>query len=190
MPTKNIYHIGKNAITVKNNQEVILKTEDSAHIVVPVSSKVYSLTGEYLGVVDEVCFDDKYLAKKVLLDNNRVLEVSQIASIGKNAVVFHSDAEKVNVGSFVPKKQPKILKRKQVQIVKTLPAETDIKTIDNPKKKIVVDNLDFLLGRVCTKDIFNFNNELLIKAHSVINKKNLKELNKFGKLRELMIYSK
>ena len=32
---------------------------------------------------------------------------------------------------------------------------------------------DFLIGRVCVKDIFNFNNELLIKAHGVITKKNL-----------------
>ena len=49
---------------------------------------------------------------------------------------------------------------------------------------------DFLIGRVCTKDILNFNNEVLIKAQTVITKKNLKEINRFGKIRELMLYSK
>ena len=62
--------------------------------------------------------------------------------------------------------------------------------VDISAQKPNVQNADFLLGRVCTKDIFNFNNEILIKAHAVITKKNLKEINKFGKLRELMLYSK
>ncbi|MCQ2564930.1 MAG: hypothetical protein MJ152_03655, partial [Clostridia bacterium] len=53
-----------------------------------------------------------------------------------------------------------------------------------------MQNNVFLLGRIFTKDIFNFNNELLIKAHTIINKKHLKEVNKFGKLRELMLFSK
>ena len=57
-------------------------------------------------------------------------------------------------------------------------------------KKPTIQNADFLIGRICTKDIFNFNNELLIKEHAVINKKNLKEINKYGKLRELMLYCK
>ena len=60
------------------------------------------------------------------------------------------------------------------------------------KIKTVLIDSGYLTDRATNeiKDIFNFNNELLIKAHSVINKKNLKEINKFGKLRELMLYSK
>lgn len=190
LPTKNIYRVGKNAITVKNNQAVLLKSEEGKHCVVPLSSKVYSLTGEYLGMIEELSFDEKFITKKISLDNNSVLNVDNIASIGKNIVVFHSENEKVNLKNFVPKKQPKVLKSKEVKIVKVLPIETMPPIVEDVEKKIMVQNSDFLLGRICTKDIFNFNNELLIKAHAVVNKKNLKEINRFGKLRELMIYSK
>ena len=39
LPTKNIYHIGKNAITVKNNQAVSLKVEESEYCLCPINSK-------------------------------------------------------------------------------------------------------------------------------------------------------
>ena len=77
-------------------------------------------------------------------------------------------------------------KKENVEISETNEI-TNAVIIDEKKE---TQNADFLLGRVCTKDIFNFNNEILIKAHGIINKKNLKEVNKYGKLRELMLFSK
>jgi len=186
LQTKNIYRVGKNAITVKNNQAVEFKTKESNLILVPTASKVYSITGEFLGVVEEVLFDEKFKTQKISLNNNDLLDVKDIASIGKNAVVFYNNNEKVNVAKFTPRKQPKVFKQKEIQIAKTLPTQDE--TVNKEKRLAVVQNSDFLLGRVCTKDIFNFNNELLIKAHAVVNKKHLKEINKFGKLKELMLY--
>ena len=129
-----------------------------------------------------------------------------IASSGKNTVIFYDKSSKVDVSKFVPNKMPKIFKTKQTEIANILPVKNNTKTeketaqpltdVENTNAVPVetattqIQNSDFLLGKICTKDIFNFNNELLIKAHAVVNKKNLKEINRFGKLRELMLYCK
>lgn len=204
MHTKNIYHIGKNAITVKNNQVVSLKVEDLSLTPAPLNSKAYSIKGEFLGVVNNFTLNDKFLCEKFLLDNNNTIEINRLASCGKYTIIFYDQATHVNLNKFTPKQTPKIFKTKQPQEAKVLPVEEEPKIDDIPQAK--EENLtnaveveqqkpntktaDFLIGRVCTKDIFNFNNEILIKAHTIINKKNLKEINKFGKLRELMLYSK
>lgn len=188
LPTKNIYHVGKNAITVKNNQAIVLKSVEKDYCLAPINSKVYSITGEFLGVVQELSFDEKFLSQKISLDNGEVLDVKDLASCGRNTIVFYNNGQKINLNNFVPQKQPKNFKDKVVQMASVLPVENKGVKIEN--KQPIVQNSNFLIGRVCTKDIFNFNNELLIKAHTIVNKKNLKEISKFGKLRELMIYSK
>lgn len=189
LPTKNIYHVGKNAITVKNNQAVSIKVEASEFCPSPVNSKAYSINGEYLGIIKELTFNEKYLTEKISLDNGKTLQVNQLASCGKNTVIFYDDNKKVDIKKFTPNKSPKQLKLETVQTAEILPIENpNIVPVEEKPKQI--QNANFLLGRVCTKDIFNFNNEILIKAHSVVNKKNLKEINRFGKLRELMLYCK
>ncbi len=191
LQTKNIYRIGKNAITVKNNEAVLIKTENEDLCNVPHGSKVYSINGEFLGVIEEIVLNEKYVTQKVLLDNETSLEANNIASIGKNIVIFYN-SEKVSINKFHPKNQPKEYKRKNVQVARALPIESKAEDENGSAivKESIVQNINFLVGRICTKDIYNFNNELLIKANSVVNKKNLKEINKFGKLRELMIYTK
>ncbi len=197
LPTKNIYHIGKNAITVKNNQAVSLKVEESEYFMCPIGSKAYSIKGEYLGIIQELILNEKFLTEKFSLDNNQTLNVKSLASFGKNTVIFYDDNDKINVNKFVPSKSPKLFKSKSLQIANILPIEETSTEEKSPNvvpvedsKTRALQNTDFLIGRICTKDIFNFNNELLIKAHAVVNKKNLKEINKYGKLRELMLFCK
>lgn len=192
LPTKSIYHIGKNAITVRNNQAVMLKESDCENCLAPIGSKAYTVNGEFLGVIEEILVDKKFNIEKLTLENNNILDVKNLASCGRNAVIFRTGEEKVNIKSFMPNKTPKTFQTEEVQNVSTLPIETvgeNVVPVEVDRKP-TIQNSDFLLGRVCTKDIFNFNNEVLIKAHAVINKKNLKEANKYGKLRELMLYSK
>lgn len=206
LPTKNIYNVGKNAITIKNNTAVSLKIEDDCYSTCPIGSKAFNIKGEFLGVVKEIILTEKYLTDKISFENNLVLSADMIASSGKNTVIFYDKSSKVDVSKFVPNKMPKIFKTKRTEIANILPVKNNTKTekettqpltdIENTNAVPVetattqIQNSDFLLGKICTKDIFNFNNELLIKAHAVVNKKNLKEINRFGKLRELMLYCK
>ncbi len=193
LPTKNIYRIGKNAITVKNNQAVNLKVTANENASCPIGSKAYSINGEYLGSIKEISLNEKYITEKLSLDNNNTLDISTLASFGKNTIIFNDANNTIDVKKFTPNKTPKIYKTITTQNAEILPIDAT-----NENKNIVpVDtqiqqnkNPDFLLGRICSKDIYNFNNELLIKANSIVNKKNLKEIKRFGKLRELMLYIK
>ncbi len=188
--TKNIYNVGKNAITIKNNQLVQISNEEKDYCLAPINSKAYSIQGEFLGVVQELAFDEKFFTQKVLLDNGEILDVNNITTTGKNTLIFNKQQTKVSTKLFTPK-SPRNFKRKNVKIVSTQPVEEKqeekVKSFPIIEKK---QNENLLLGRICTKDIVNFNNELLIKAYSVVNKKNLKEINKYGKIRELMLFLK
>lgn len=183
--TKNIYKVGKNAITVKNNQEVNVKVESTDLTLCPIGSKTYSINGEYLGILKEISLKNNFLTEKVSLDNNEILQIKNLASCGKNTIIFNDNNSKVDVKKFIPKPQPKEFKNEEVQVAQILPSSLT----EKEKTKEVV-NSDFLIGRICIKDIYNFNNELLIKANDKVNKKNLKELKKFGKIRELMLFCK
>ena len=185
LPIKNIYHIGKNAITVKNNQAVTMKAETGLSVA-PIDSKAFSITGEFLGVINEIVFNEKFLCEKISLENGELLNVKDIATCGRNAVIFYNANKRVNLNTFNPPSVPEQFKGQEVK-TETMPIKEEEK---QQKQSHPVQNINFLVGRICTKDIFNFNNELLIKAHSVVNKKNLKEINRFGKLRELMLYLK
>ena len=72
----------------------------------------------------------------------------------------------------------------------TLAEIPEIETTSQNENKVSVLSSQFLLGRICTKNIYNFNNELLIQENNKLTKKQLKEIIKFGKLRELMLYLK
>jgi len=88
LPTKNIYHVGKNAITVRNNQAVEIKNDSSNLCLNPTGSKAYTITGEFVGIVNEICFNEKFLVEKIELENNKELSPNMLASCGKNKIIF------------------------------------------------------------------------------------------------------
>lgn len=195
LPTKNIYHVGKNAITVRNNQAVNIKTESTNLCLNPTDCKAYTIKGEFIGIIKEVHFNEKYLTEKIELENGNYLEPKLVASCGKNTTIFYEKDKIVDVKKFIPHKKQKtekLVTKDEEDNQENAKVEIDKTTTSNEEKKekTVVQLSDFLVGRTCTKDILNFNNEILIKAQTVINKKTLKEISKFGKLRELMLFSK
>ena len=192
LQTKNIYNVGKNAITVKNNQVVTFKA-DNYLFNCPIGSKAYTLNGEFLGIIIDITVNDKFISEKIILDNNSSIEIERVATIGKNAVILYDDNKKTNLNKFTPK-SPKIFKTEvavetnSFPIIET-PSNPSVIDAENNIKTTICSN-DLLIGRVCTKNIYDFNNDLLVKENSKINKKQLKEVIKFGKLRELMLYLK
>ena len=190
LPTKNIYHIGKNAITIRNNQCVEIKTDSNTLFQSPINLKAYSIKGEFLGIIKEVCFNEKYLTTSIELENNQALNPNFIASCSKNTMIFYNKEKLVDVKNFKPNKKLKIQPNKEENVQESEQENIETKITTEQTKQKTSLSTDYLIGRICTKDIFNFNNEVLIKAHSVVNKKNLKEIIKFGKVRELMLFSK
>lgn len=188
--SKNIYKIGKNAITIKNNQAVALKVENSDLCLCPINSKAYSINGEFLGVIKEIIVNEKYMVEKISLDNDKTLEICNLATCGKNTVIFNNADKKTNIKKFTPMKEPEEFKQESEIKVEILPQTKVGKNVVSVDAVSLHADVEFLIGRKCLKDIYNFNNEILIKANSIINKKNLKEIKKFGKIRELMLFSK
>lgn len=184
LPTKNIYRIGKNAITIRNNQCVELQTDNSNLITAPIKSKAYSIQGEFLGVIEDVYINEKFLTTQIELENKTVISTNMVASSSKNTIIFFNKNDNINIKQFLPHKTEENKTNLNINI------STKLEEQQNKHKQKLNFSSDFLVGRICTKDIFNFNNEILIKAHSVITKKNIKELIKFGKIRELMLFSK
>lgn len=187
---KNIYHVGKNAIIIKNNQQVAFKESCENKCDEPIGMKVYSINGEFLGIVKDVVLNEKFVTEKILLENETTLDVKNIASSGKNTMVFNTKETKLNVKNFTPIKINKTKKSKSVQPVSIMPTEAGSGVVAVEDVLATIQNADFLIGRVCTKNIYNFNNELLIKEQTQVTKKVLKEISRFGKLRELMLYTK
>ena len=64
----------------------------------------------------ELSFNEKFLTEKISLDNSTLLDVKDLATLGKSAVIFYNN-NKVRIGNFTPK-QPKVFKRKVIQIAK------------------------------------------------------------------------
>lgn len=205
LPVKNIYNVGKHAITVKNNQSIMLKEsiEPIESVKCPIGSKAYTIHGELQGVISALEFDDNYLISKILLENEKEIDVNKLASCSNNTVIVYDEKSTVNVGNFKFKKLPKLFKTKKVVEVKTMPTEeiklppennATIQSSAQPTNIILPNktevNNKFLLNRRVVKDIFGFNNELLIKNNSKITEQVIKTASKNGKLRELMIFSK
>ena len=189
LPTKNIYKVGKHAITIKNNQALNLKIEETNLCRFPILSKAYTINGEYLGTIKDVTINSKFITETLSLEDNATIDINLLASCGKNTIIFY-DKHQPKKTSTRSTNKPDEYKQESVQTVSILPIENISPTYNENQIKPTVQNPNFLLGRICTKDIFNFNNELLIKSHGVVTKKNLKEINKYGKLRELMLFSK
>ncbi|MBQ7307557.1 MAG: hypothetical protein IJW82_03420 [Clostridia bacterium] len=51
-------------------------------------------------------------------------------------------------------------------------------------------NINFLQGRMVTKDITNFLGEIIIKKNTIITKSHIEKAKKFYKVRELIYFSK
>lgn len=192
---KNIYKLGKNAITIKNMSCLILEIDTNASDVVlmPLNSKTYTIQGEYIGKIEEITIDEKFNISNILLDNDKFLDCKQLASCSKNIVIMYDENTKVNVSRFKHRLTPNIFKPKtETKSVSTMPyppiIEEPIQEITLPSN--VSNNPKFMIGRIATKDIMLDDKKLLIKANSTITEKTLSLASIHNKVKELMLCSK
>ena len=115
---------------------------------------------------------------KIYLDNDRIELAENVTSCGRSTIIFSNN--QVKIKSFGP-------------IIPKIEKEVEILPIKNPNrvetKAKVFDVNEVLLGRKCLKDIVNFNNEFIVKANSTITKRHIQQAKKYGKLKELMLFS-
>ncbi len=191
--SKNIYNIGKNAVTIKNNNQATLMSnlEPFDEYFAPLNFKIFSMHGELLGIAKDFGVDEKYEVKSIITEDKHIDTNMQI-NCSKNAIILY-DQDTVKINSFKTKAL-NLFKTKKDEKVSIQPIETqnviNISSINNDNQVKVVSNTDFLLNRRTTADIFGLNDEIIIKNNSLITKKTVATATKFGKLKELMIKSR
>lgn len=202
--TKNIYHVGKNAVTIKNTDHADLKEnlEPFDYVKNPIGNKVYTINGELKGVIHNIELNDKFVITKINLDKETEIDLTKIANCSKNTILIYDESTKVNVNRFKFLSKPKKFKTKSEISVTTLPIisepesanDEESKPIIMPKptlenKPKIVNNTSFILGRKVNKDIFGLNNDIIVKKNTKITQQVIKTASRFGKLKELMIFS-
>ena len=189
---RNIYKLGKNAITIKNTNCLSLEDEnDFSNIIpTPLDSKTYTIQGEYIGKINQITIDDKFRVSQISLDNNTLIDNNKLASCSKNTVIIYDESTKVNVSRFKNVFAPKLFKSNQTKNTTILPLPPTMEEVNQTNSANKSNNPKFLLGRIATQDIFIDEKKVLIKSGSTITERVLSYAYANNKIKELMLYSK
>lgn len=183
---KFIYTVGKHAITIKNKQNLVLTlNENIDNTILPIDVKVYSLQGEFLGIVKDYSLTDKYVIENMVLDNQQLININDMASCSANSIVVYYSQEHINIKSFRYRIQNKSNDNSKVKVLpKLFSSFNKIATNSSNSKQ------NFIVGRICTKDIMDNQQNIIIKQNSTITDQILALASSKNKLQELMKYSK
>ena len=99
---KSIYTIGKHAITIKNKQHLTLSLNENkdSQTPLPFNVKVFTLQGEFLGLVKDYAVNDKFEIENIILDNQQLINICDIASCSNNSVITYYSGEHINIKTF------------------------------------------------------------------------------------------
>ena len=182
LETKDIYKIGEGAVIVKNSD--VLSLMESSELKMkecfsPINSIVVSIDGNYIGHVSDIELDNKYNIKNFIVDG-QVFELNKVINISESAIIINTLDTKTSLSKF--KSKTKIVmgnERITNQTVSVMSNQTIL-----PNRTML--NYNFLIGRKVSKDILNFNGEIIIKENQTVNSKVLDIARINGKLRELI----
>lgn len=182
LETKDIYKTGEGAVIVKNSD--VLNLMESSELKMkecfsPINSIVVSIDGNYIGHVSDIELDNKYNIKNFIVDG-QVFDLNKVINISESAIIINTLDIKTNLSKF--KSKTKIVmgnERITNQTVSVMSNQTIL-----PNRTML--NYNFLIGRKVSKDILNFNGEIIIKENQTVNSKVLDIARINGKLRELI----
>lgn len=208
---RSIYKIGADAVIIRNCDQINLQECNkmgAQNLVFPNNFTVFDTDGVKLGNVTDIELDSSYKITKIIVDNNTSINASRILTFKQNILIIKNSNLKLS--SFKSSKKIKV-NLADDYVVKNLSnthtindetttynqevnenintvAQNPNTTISTPQKTIT--NYNFLIGRKVLQNIVNINGEILARKDSVITYKMLDNMRKYGKLCELMSYSK
>lgn len=182
LETKDIYKTGEGAVIIKNSD--VLSIMESSELKMkecfsPINSIVVSIDGNYIGHVSDIELDNKYNIKNFIVDG-QVFDLNKVINISESAIIINTLDIKTSLSKF--KSKTKIVignERITNQTVSVMSNQTIL-----PNRTML--NYNFLIGRKVSKDILNFNGEIIIKENQTVNSKVLDIARINGKLRELI----
>ena len=168
LDTNNIFKIN-DVILIKNKTVLLASVNEKDNS--PINLNAFQVNGKNLGKLTDIELDENFNVVRYLTSTNEV--VTSIANISSSLVIFNSDDITIKPYLFKPKNKVKL---------------TDF-TNNSPKTVVLSNtiNYNFLLGRKVTKDIFTFNNEMLIKNGTTVTEKIVQLAKQNRKLRELAL---
>lgn len=211
-----IYNIGENSIVIRNNTciESVKNLESTFEKNNPINMNVYDTTGKFMGMIADLKLDEKLYVKSILLNNSLEIPINNFLSSNKNIFIVQNSIKHISINNFAPKKinnkqnsaeevyilksEDEIIKRKiENALNQNLePLNNDKRNILLKSKKIdlqlpnkITSDVNFLVGRKATKNIYSPTNEIIVKKNSVINTNNIETIKKYGKLKELATFS-
>ena len=196
LDTKNIYCVGQDAIIIKNNSylENISTLEPKIEHINPTNSLVYTTLGKYLGKIVDISFDDKFYVIECNLNNGTAFNVDTLAILGNGITIIQDDNKKIDISKLNIKK-PSIRKTNEVVKILRIDNAPTLNLVESnettpptlPTK--ITTSVDFLLGRVITENLYTQSKELIAKKGNTISLKTIENAKKFGKIKDLSIFS-
>ena len=180
-----IYKIGNDAIFIRNSSMITLSENLEPlprNLVSPINAHCYNFDGKYLGKLEDLHFEGNTI--NYLLINGKQYAVKTAITIN-NKLLLLSSEKQVSIKNFRPHR------RKKTLISSSLNTNEPVVNILNsfaPIKQIT--NYNFLLNRVITQDIKNSSGEIIANKDTIITIKTINKLRRYGKLKELVLYSK
>lgn len=151
-------------VLIKNSS--ILKGVSNQQDNSPINLPAFLTSGKKLGIISDVILDEKFSIFK--FETSEGEAENNIAKISKDLILFNNGDTNIKYYNCKPK-QEKI---------------SAITTVSNQSASI---NIPFLIGKKVIKDIFTFNNEIIIKNGNVVTEKVIQLAKINGKLRELAL---
>ena len=186
--TSNIYKLGDGAVIIKNsdclnlmsNMELEIKNYFS-----PINSIIVSVDGNFLGYVTDIELDEKFNILSFESSNKNSVNLRNVINISESVIITSTNTLKTpKLSTFKPKYTiEKLAEKSTDQTVEILTNSSAIL----PNRTVA--NYNFLIGRKVSKNIANFNGEIIIKENQIINSKVLDIAKINGKIRELIKYS-
>lgn len=186
-----IYNVGKNAITIKNKSLVVDKPEMEKYLRNVIGAKAFTIDGEFVGKLTNIALNNLRGVVKEFEFGESKIDATRLASASQNSIVFLGENSKVKVSRFkniLHKPKNKKVEPKPVETLTVAEPEIELK----PVEPVYVENqnrgISFIVGKICTRDIYGINDTIIIKKGSRINNTVIDTATKYGKLKELMIF--
>lgn len=154
--TKDIFSNGKDAITTKTIAKIL--PEKNFNLLtnlycINLQSEIFTYLGDYVAILKNIEIDENYFIKNLILDCKQ-----------KDFNKIISTSSKIIIVDDIDKKMKIRLKKgfpKPNNSSKNIPVNTLLPRITS--------NINFLQGRIVTKDIIGYSGEIIIKKNTIIN---------------------
>lgn len=193
--SNNIFAIGENALVIKNATclEPLTNFEPQLKINNPINLQVYTTQGKCIGKVTDVIIEKNFAVKSFLISNDKEIDIKEIISLSKNAILVQDENVKINRTKLTNHKRPKLIKTDSpITILRNDSLAPILPQIPNTPTTLptkVTSSVNFLVGRVVTQNLYSQSKELIAKKGSLISQKTIDNARKNGKIKELSIFS-